>query len=114
MSFARKVERHRAQRRIGPIFPGERLAAPWTFTKDRWTRASYLWLIGDEVYLSAVQATQQGNGYLRDLIAGIEAARLRVVVPNVLGDMQRILEHYGFAMTLEESLEGSVDIWRRP
>jgi hypothetical protein len=100
---------------LGPIEPGHRMARKWTFTAKRWTPLSYLFRHGDAVYLSAVQATRPGAGYLRDLIRGIEGARLRVKVPCPLGHMQAILEHYGFVPhpELHEGFEGAVDVWER-
>jgi hypothetical protein len=100
---------------LGPIQPGHRMARKWTFTAKRWTPLSYLFRQGDAVYLSAVQATHDGRGYLRDLIRGIEGAGLRVKVPCPLGHMEQILQHYGFVPHLEthENFQ-PVDVWERP
>lgn len=113
----RRIWSHRAEGStgIGPLEPGHRMARKWTFTAKRWREGSYLWRHGNEVLLSFVWATHEGRGYLRDLIAGIEAAKLRVVVPNPLGHMTAILEHYGFVMRMEphDSGMGDVDVWRK-
>lgn len=101
---------------IGPLPPGHRMARKWTFTSKRWQQGSYLFRKGDAVYLSFVNASHRGRGYLRDLIAGIEHAGLRVVVPNPLDHMRQILEHYGFVMHMEPwpSMDCDVDVWTRP
>ena len=101
---------------LGPLWPGHRMARKWTFTAKRWTSFSYLFRDGDAVVLSAVQATHEGRGYLRDLIAGIEHAGLRVKVPCPLPHMEEIfLRHYGF-VPHEEIHDGTgdpVDVWER-
>ena len=106
---ARKPER-------GPICPGDHEASVWTFTADRWEPASYLWRKGDAVTLSFVAARQHGQGYLRDLIAGIERAGFRVRVPTPLSRMEAILRHYGFRPHDEwwEDVRAPVEIWERP
>jgi hypothetical protein len=92
---------------LGPLLPGHPMARRWTFTRKRWTPLSFLFRVGSDVYLTSVQAEREGRGYLRDLIAGIEADGLHVVVPNPLDDMEAILEHYGFESE-EERCEDSV------
>ncbi len=100
--------------KIGPLTPGHRIARRWTFTAKRWTALSYLWVDGDRVVLSAVEATKRGRGYLRDLIAGIEADGRRVAVPCPLAQMESILSHYGFVPHTEMHEIGEpVDVWER-
>ena len=94
---------------IGPLAPGHRMARKWSFTAKRWEPTSFLFRVGDEVVLSSVQATREKRGYLRDLIAGIDRAGLRVTVPCPLTHMTEILTHYGF----EPTEEHGVDVWRR-
>jgi len=100
---------------IGPLAPGHRMARKWTFTAKRWEPISFLFRLGDEVVVSSVHATREGRGYFRELLAGIERASLRVVVPSPLAHMTDILVHYGFVPRDERVGEqGSVDVWRRP
>lgn len=99
---------------IGPMMPGHRMAKKWTFTTKRWEPISFLFRLGDEVIMSSVQATREGRGYLRELIAGIERVGLRVVVPTPLAHMTDILIHYGFTPEHSEERGGTVDMWRRP
>lgn len=82
---------------------------------ERWEPFSYLFRKGDRVYLSAVQAKVSGAGYLRDLVAGIEQAGLRVAVPNPLSEMTAILKHYGFMVRWERhaGTGEEVDVWER-
>lgn len=98
---ARRAERAERTRRRGPILPGDREATTWTFTAGRWTVLSYLWLDGDRVLLSSVHATAKRRGYLRDLVAGIEAAGFQVAIPTPILDMPQILAHCGFVKHYE-------------
>lgn len=100
---------------IGPLSPGHSMARKWTFTRKRWEANSYLFVDGTRVMLSAVKATKEGHGYLRDLIAGIEASGRRVAIPCPLGHMEQILRHYGFEPHEElHEIGEPVDVWERP
>lgn len=68
------------------------------------------------MFLSFVYAKDEGKGYLRDLIAGIERAGLRVAVPIPFARMENILKHYGFIRKHEnDPYENEpVEVWQRP
>ena len=79
----------------------------------------YLWKKGNKITVSLIVAKETGKGYFRELIKNIEKAGFVVSVPNPLGHMQQILEHYGFVPHYEpfapEIGENElVDVWERP
>jgi hypothetical protein len=86
----------------GCILPGP--DAPFGFTEEKWGKGSYIWFVRKEgmVYLASLRARNPGNGALRELLASIKDERLNVSVPMPLDNMRAILEHYGFARTLED------------
>jgi hypothetical protein len=83
------------------------------FTSDRWI--GWLWLSGDKIFLSYVEALHPGQGHLHQLRQAIEAAGYRVAVPIPLYQMREILRHWGFSMHMEkDSKLGNVEIWEAP
>jgi hypothetical protein len=104
----------------GPIEPDDPEASTWTFTSDRWLGdqgpipGSYLWRRGDRVTVCSIYAKDEGKGYFRDLVDGIEKAGFRVAVPTPLAHMEAILKHYGFVPHREVMDGDSVEVWERP
>ena len=95
------------------VYPGDPRARAWGFTPERW-EGSYLAKEEGRVLLSLLQASSPGKGYLRDLVAGIEAEGLRVAVPTPLGRMVEILRRWGFVPHTEhDELFGPVEVWER-
>jgi hypothetical protein len=96
------------------IRPGDPRAVEWGFTPERWRFDSYLVVDGDRILCSLLTAKESEKGYFRDLVHGIEGSGLRVAVPCPLGDMKKILVHYGFVPHAETDECGTADVWERP
>jgi hypothetical protein len=96
------------------IVPGDPRATSWGFTKERWD-GSFLVLEDDRVMCSVLHASEEGAGFFRELLRGIEACGYRVAVPCPMPNMVAILKHYGFVSHMERADIGdSVDVWERP
>jgi hypothetical protein len=92
----------------GMIAPGE-APASWGFTADRFTADSYLWREGKRVMISFIETKSKGKGHFSTLVKAIEADGLVVDVPTPLGQMQRILERWGWKSRQFED----VTVWSR-
>jgi len=72
------------------------------FTSDKFTNYSYLWKIGDNIYISLIGSKKEGEGYLRGLFNEILESGFKVAVPNPLPKMEQILAKNDFVMEIEE------------
>lgn len=93
--------------------------APFGFTPDRFTDASYLWRTGDRVSVSFIESRVRGRGDFSRLVKAIEAEGLRVAVPTPLGHMTEILTRWGFTphyepFDQEAGIMEPCEIWERP
>lgn len=87
-------------------------AAPekWGFTLERFTGDSYLWKIGDSIYISFIESRKKQAGFFSYLVKAIKADGFLVKVPTPLGMMTLILQKWGFI----KSIEGDCEVWTNP
>ena len=97
-----------------PILPGDPGTATIKFTKERFTDDSYLWRIGDDVWVSLIVSKEPGKRHFSELVAAMEARGLNVLVPTPLGKMPAILTHWGFAPQARDIQGELVEVWERP
>ena len=93
----------------GEIHIGDPLATELGFTADRFD--GYLWLAGNDLYVSLVDAKVQGQGYFRAFVEKALAKGLTVKVPTPLRRMELIVQRWGFEHTVEESAVGACEVW---
>jgi hypothetical protein len=94
------------------------IASRWGFLSCVWQRPSYLWINRDirRVWLSLLLVAHPGRGALTRLIRSIEADGFKVVIPTPLGQMEYILQRWGWRWHWEETaIAGmAVEVWERP
>jgi len=83
------------------------------FTRDKFTRDSYLWKLGDRIMVSFIISRHPGQGHLSELFAAIEEKGFRVAVPTPSAHMRRILKRKGFVPHMETGDLGLVEIWEK-
>ena len=72
------------------------------FTSDKFSKDSYLWFHGGHIWISVITSKYKRKGYLSELIGKIRDEGYSIKVPNPSIDLEAILVHCGFHMTIEE------------
>lgn len=101
----------------GMINPSDEAALSAGFTTERFTCQSYIWKVGDTIYISMVESRHPGRGHFRYMVESILMQGMTVKVSTPLYDMRRILVKNGFEHSLEydAKLETFVEVYiRRP
>jgi hypothetical protein len=96
----------------GIITFNSQIAQSLGFTRDKFSGDSYLWKIGNSIYISNIESKEKGKGYLRSLFESIEANNLAVKVPTPLRRMQEILQKNNFVPIVDDNME--CEVWGRP
>ena len=81
------------------------------FTSDKFMDGSYLWKVGDYIYISVVKLRERGKGYLSTLFANILSAGYGIKVPTPLPLMEKILKEKEFRKIAEYS--ENVEVWAK-
>lgn len=77
-------------------------AKEFGFTSDKYLKCSYLWKLGDCIWISFIETRKHGQGYFSQLLNNIKAKEYYTVVPTPLGIMPKILEKKGFGWGIIE------------
>ena len=82
------------------------------FTSDLFK--GYLWIKGNDIFISAIASIHEGKGNLTNLFNKIEELGYTIKIPVPLGKMTSILINKGFIKKIENcELRGKVDVWQR-
>lgn len=82
------------------------------FTSDLFK--GYLWIKGNDIFISAIMSLHEGKGNLNNLFNKIEELGYNIKVPVPLGKMRSILLKKGFSQGTEFcDLRGKVDVWEK-
>ena len=93
----------------GEVGLGHPIADGLGFTSDRFF--GYLWIVGEDLYVSFVEARHEGQGHFRAFVESALAQGYTVKVPTPLGRMEAILTKWGFRQTVEPSEVGPCEVW---
>ena len=97
----------------GMIPVGSSLGTRWGFIASNFAGDSYLWKRNNVIFISLVASKR--TGAFGELVRAIQKDGLQVDVPTPLGQMQRILEHWGAKQRWERTPDGDgVELWRIP
>ena len=101
------------EKKDGIILPGAtEFARKLGVTKDRFSKKTFLWKLGDEVYFSFVETTNEGQGYFREVVENCLSRGYTVKIPSPIGRMQQIVKKNGYKYTEEVSKIGDlVEVW---
>lgn len=89
-------------RKDGIIRPGRsKLARELDFTPEKFNDTSFLWKIGEYIYISFIESRNPGEGHFSQLLKNIYKKGYGVKVPNPFPSMKEILEKKGFIQTYE-------------
>jgi len=83
------------------------------FTSDKFLDGSYLWKMGDYIYISFIVSREKGKGNLSKLIETIHEKGYGIKVPTPFSRMKTILIKKGFVRTEEtsERYPEPVEVW---
>ena len=95
------------------ILPDSQQGVLWGFTSAYFWTGSYLSLVDDYVYVSAVMTIEQRQGHFRNLICAILADNYGVKIPTPLGRMAEIVRvnHYRPTQEWFDKLGVPVEVW---
>ena len=84
------------------------------FRSDKFSHDSYLWRIGNDVYISFIESLHPGKGYFRDLLTNIQRAGFTPCIPTPFARMRQILSRLGFVSTHEPDADSGdiCEVWR--
>ena len=99
----------------GPIMPDSKLGEKLGFTNDLFD--GYLFIRGNEIYISAIISRKKGQGNLSKLFNKIEEEGYKIAVPGPMDHMKMILLKKGFLPTMENCHPkhgiDKIDVWRK-
>ena len=82
------------------------------FTSDKFDSISYLWRVGDYIFVSMIKSIHKGEGNLTKLFDAITEKGYGIKVPTPFPLMEAILIRKGFCETIEHSEQmGDVEMW---
>ena len=83
------------------------------FTGDKFMDGSYLWNLGDYIYISHIKSREKRKGYLSALFDSILSKGYGIKVPTPFPVMEAILIKKGFVRTEEwfEQFDEYVEVW---
>ena len=83
-------------------------------TGDKFSEGTYLWKMGDDVYVSFIMSLREGKGNVSRLFDRIKELGFNVVVPHPMGKMVLILIKKGFQpkKVWDDTFNDYVDVWR--
>lgn len=89
--------------------------APFGFSEDVFEGDSYLWKVGDVIYISLimVKRDKRGGGEFKGLVKRILEEGFEVRVPTPIGLMQTILIKWGFSQSHERGEFGLYEVWSK-
>ena len=79
------------------------------FTSDLFSSDSYLWRIENAIWISLIFSERPGEGNFKKLIKNIHETGFDVKVPTPSGQMQAILNQWGFEPTMDDGCE----VWKK-
>lgn len=81
------------------------------FTSDKFRSCSWLWKMGDYIYLSMLWSKKENQGYVTNLIDNIIKSGFGIKVPTPFPKMVMICAKRGFMRTTEvHPIEGEYEI----
>jgi len=86
-------------------------AKEFGFTSDKFSKDSYLWKEGKNIYISLIFSNKPGNGDFSKLLKSIWAGGCTVKVPTPFSHMKTILRYFYFTKTFEETEMGECEVW---
>ena len=86
------------------------------FTSNRFDCGSYLFKVGNYVYISFIHSKEQGKGYLSSLFDAIQNKGFGIKVPTPFAKMEAICVKKGFKKTQEffEAAGENADVYVNP
>ena len=99
---------------MGMVELGSEVANSLGFTKDKFF--GYLWQDDKDgtITISLIDSKDPGKGNLKKLFSTIEGKGYRIVVPNPMPQMEKILERWGYdKSTAYDKRFGTIDLWQK-